>query len=557
MDNEQVNIADNTSISRFLLGFLVAILISLPWLALMYAGQQIIGAPHVPFELFEFLTRILPGGLISLGIEWLIQFVSFLRLGQTSSSGKSVEIFSAYLLALVLLSLLGGLYAVSLQRLKTPWEIRGVLAGLILTIFTILLASWGGWGGTGTLTSVIWLLVIGLTWGVVLAWGVDRLLLSISQPTDSTRNRVLGELAVGSLVITGLAVGLGRWLIPQSRPQEITGTSFTPQPTAIPPTGPPPKAGFEPVPGTRPEITPIEDFYRVDINLLPPGDAEFLDSADPFVQRLLEQGGETDLPADTYILIVDGLVKNPLALSLEDLKSYPPVEHFATLECISNPVGGDLISTTLFQGVRLREVLETAELDPTVIDIKFTCVDGYSESLPLEAALHPETLLCHSMGNQPLTKNHGAPLRLYTPDRFGIKNPKWIIKIEAIDTDYLGFWQQRGWSESGFIKTTTVIDTIQTDSEAQTLIGGIAFAGARGIESVEFRVDQGPWVTAETDRPLSQLTWVLWRASVDLPPGEHEITVRAIDSQGEVQTEKQSRTHPNGATGYHSKKINI
>lgn len=95
------------------------------------------------------------------------------------------------------------------------------------------------------------------------------------------------------------------------------------------------------------------------------------------------------------------------------------------------------------------------------------------------------------MGNQALTKEHGAPLRLYTPDRFGIKIPKWLIKIEAIDTDYQGFWQQRGWSESGFVKTATVIDALQTDSGDQTLVGWIAFAGARGIQSVKGHVDQG------------------------------------------------------------------
>jgi hypothetical protein len=254
---------------------------------------------------------------------------------------------------------------------------------------------------------------------------------------------------------------------------------------------------------------------------------------------------------------VDGLVKNPLALSLEDLKSYPPIEQFATLECISNPIGGDLISTTLFQGVRLRDVLESAEVDPSVVDLKFTCVDGYSESLPLEAAFRPETILCHSMGNQPLTRSHGAPLRLYTPNRFGIKNPKWLIKIEAIDTDYLGFWQQRGWSESGLIKTTSVIDTIVSDSGIQTQVGGIAFSGARGIQGVEWRVDEGPWMTAEIDRPLSNLTWVLWRGSAEISPGEHKITVRAIDGNGGVQTERRSNTHPDGATGYHSKRVTI
>jgi hypothetical protein len=315
--------------------------------------------------------------------------------------------------------------------------------------------------------------------------------------------------------------------------------------------------GFEPVPGTRPEITPIDDFYRVDINLLPPGDVEFLDSADPLVQRLLAQGGDTDLPADTYKLAVAGLVKNPLSLSLADLKSYPKVEQYATLECISNPIGGDLISTTLFQGARLKDILETAELDSNVLDVKFTAVDGYTESLPVQIALHPETLLCYSMGNQPLTKTHGSPLRLYTPNRFGIKNPKWLIKIEAIDTDYQGFWQQRGWTESGIVKTTTVIDTIQTDENNQTLVGGIAFAGARGIQSVELRVNEGEWIPVDLDRALSSLTWVLWRTSLELPPGDHEITVRAIDGKGEVQTERRSGTHLNGATGHHSTSITI
>jgi len=216
-----------------------------------------------------------------------------------------------------------------------------------------------------------------------------------------------------------------------------------------------------------------------------------------------------------------------------------------------------LIGTTLFQGARLKDVLDKAGLETSVLDIKFTCVDGYSESLPVQAAMHPETLLCHSMGNQPLTNKHGSPIRLYTPNRFGIKNPKWIIRIDAIDSDYKGFWQKRGWSESAFIKTTSLIDTTIPETNNLTQVGGIAFAGARGIEAVELSVDESAWVPVELDRPLSPLTWVLWRGSLELAPGEHTITVRAIDSEGEIQTGKSSKTHPSGATGYHSKKITI
>ncbi len=542
---------------RFFSGITVGFFISLPWLALVYAGQQIAGFPQTPFELFELLTWSLPGGIISIGIEYLIEFVSFIGLGQTSAAGKAVEIVAAHLLTLVLLSGLAGLYAITLHRLKFPWILRGLLAGLVLTLFTALVGIWDGWGGISPTIGLIWLLFSGLAWGIGLSWGVERLLRSIDGEIESNRRRVLGELAIGSLVVTGISAGLGRWLAPQQKPVEITGGPITPEAVEPSPTPPPAKAGFEPVTGTRPEITPIDDFYRVDINLLPPGDAEFLDTADPLVQRLLAQGGETDLPADTYKLSVEGLVKNPLSLSLANIKSFPMVEQYATLECISNPIGGDLISTTLFQGTRLKDILETAELNSNVVDIKFTAVDGYTESLPIQIALHPETLLCYSMGNQALTKSHGAPLRLYTPNRFGIKNPKWLIKIEAIDTDYRGFWQQRGWTESGIVKTTTVIDTIQLAANNQTLVGGIAFAGARGIQSVELRVDEGEWKSVDLDRALSPLTWVLWRTSLALPLGTHEITVRAIDGDGEVQTEKRSGTHPNGATGYHTKSITI
>ncbi len=543
--------------NRVLTGISVGFFISLPWLMLMYAGQRLYGWVHIPFEFFEFLSWSLPGQVITISIEALINFVTFTGLGQTSATGKLIEIALAYLLVLVLLSLLAGLYSLTLAKLKTSWAVRGLLAGMLLSFLAILLVSWNGWGGSNLLTGLLWLLSTSLAWGVGLAWGEERYWLAISQRQDPGRKRVLGELALGSAVLTVAAFGIGRWLNLDKAAIEIAQSPTTPEPTKPLPTAPPTKAGFEPVPGTRTEVTPIEDFYRVDINLLPPGDEEFLDSSDPLVQRLLQQGGETDLPADTYLLAVDGLVKNPLALSLNDLKTFPMVEQYATLTCISNPVGGDLISTTLFQGARLKDILETAELDPSVIDIKFTGVDGYSESLPIEAALPPETLLCYSMGNQPLSKVHGAPLRLYTPGRFGIKNPKWIIKIEAIDNDYKGFWQQRGFTDNGIVQTSAVIDTTQDSSDDQVTVGGIAFAGAREIQRVELSIDEGEWTTAELNRPLSQLTWVLWRAALQLTPGEHRITVRAVDGNGDVQTEIKSSSHPNGVTGHHSINITV
>ena len=543
--------------NRFISGLTIGFFISLPWLALMYAGQRLFGWTHVPFKLFEFISWSLPGQAITLSIGTLIRFVTFIGLGQTSATGKLIEIALAYLLVLVMLSLLAGFYAFTIGALKYPWGIRGAITGLILGFLTILLANWNGLGARIDVPDFFWLFGTSLIWGMGLAWGVDRYWLALSQPQDPGRKRVLGQVAIGSAALAAAAVGLGRWFRVGAAGSELVESASAVNLSIPSPTAPASKAGFEPVPGTRPAITPIEDFYRVDINLLPPGDEKFLDSSDPLVQRLLQQGGETDLPAESYILAIDGLVNNPIALSLNDIKSFPMVEQYATLTCISNPIGGDLIGTTLFQGARLKEVLETAELDPNVIDIKFTAVDGYTESIPVEVALDPETLLCYNMGGQPLTRSHGSPLRVYTPGRYGIKNPKWIIKIEAIDSDYKGFWQQRGWTESGFIKTTSVIDTTQIGSDDVTMMGGIAFAGARGIQSVELSVDDGEWMSAELDLPLSQLTWVLWRAALELTPGDHIITVRSVDGEGNVQTAKKSPTQPDGGTGHHSIRITI
>src|SRR3990170_295602 len=542
---------------RLITGAALGSLVGLPYLAIVYAGQQIDRLPLVPVDLFEWLTRLLPGRVVTLGLEGMINLLHALQLGPTSILGKAAEFALAYLVTLLSLAGFGALYGATFERLKVSWPVRGVLTGFVLAVLASLLANWGGWGKSGPVIGAGWILITTLGWGLVLAWSIDRVLPTLAGEQDAGRRRALGQLTLGSLAFTALAIGLGRWLGQRDQPLPIVQEISTPTPTAPPPTPPPTQAGFSLIPGTRPEITPIDDFYRVDINLLPPGQEDLAEAADNLTKRLLAQGGETDLPAASYVLEIGGLVNQSLTLDLAAIRAFPQVEQYATLACISNPVGGDLISTTLFQGIRLKDVLARAGLQAAAVDIRFTCVDGYTESLPVESALDPRTLLCYAMGNHPLSQEHGAPIRLYTPDRFGMKNPKWIIKIEAVAEDYHGYWEQRGWSEQAWVQTTSVIDTLQTDGSHRTQVGGIAFAGARGIERVELRVDSDEWLPAEVNRPLSPLTWVLWRAILDIPPGEHEVTVRAVDEQGEVQTVERSGAHPDGATGLHSESILI
>ena len=542
---------------RAFTGLTISLYVSIPWIALNYAGYQLAGLPLVPVELFELVTRLLPGGLVTTGLEVMIRILHTLDLGPTSVLGKTAEFIMAYLFTFLSLVALGILYAAAAGRRQGRWVVGGILAGIVLGVLASLVAFLSGWRASNLLPGVSWIMGISIAWGLGLSWGIVRVDEALSLRDRTGRRRALAQLAIGSLALAGLAAGIGRWLVKRPDEQLAAVETGTPLPELPTPTPPPARAGFVPVDGTRPEITPVNRFYRVDINLLPPGQEDFSRETDKLTQRLMAQGGETDLPAESYILAVDGLVEKPLALSLDAIMAFQRIEQYATLSCISNPVGGDLIGTTLFQGARLRDILERAGVKPEAAYLKFTSVDGYTESLPIESAMDPETLLCYGMGDQPLTREHGSPIRLYTPDRFGMKNPKWIIKIEAIPEEYFGYWEQRGWSQDAWVQTTSVIDVAETGQNGPVEVGGIAFSGARGIQRVEVRADEGEWIPVELNRALSPLTWVLWRTELELSPGTHEIHVRAVDGMGEIQTEKRSNTHPDGATGYNQKKVDV
>jgi hypothetical protein len=112
------------------------------------------------------------------------------------------------------------------------------------------------------------------------------------------------------------------------------------------------------------------------------------------------------------------------------------------------------------------------------------------------------------------------------------------------------------------IHATSVIDTIAVDmtligADHRKLvpIGGIAYAGARGISRVEVQTDGGPWELAELRTPLSQLTWVIWRYAWPYQPGKHTLTVRCYDGNGTPQIATPSPPEPNGATGLDSKSM--
>ena len=289
-----------------------------------------------------------------------------------------------------------------------------------------------------------------------------------------------------------------------------------------------------------PEITPTDRFYVVSKN--PPG-------FDP------------DVEADKWLLQVGGLVGQPARITYQQLRAMPSVEQLQTLECISNEVGGDLISNAKWKGVRLRDILARAGgPGAKAVKVAFHCADGYTESIPVGDAMNPTTVLAYEMNGEPLLKAHGFPARLLVPGLFGMKNPKWISRIEVVDYDFQGYWERSGWSDEAVVKTMSKATTLKrTHPLGEIPVGGIAYAGDRGIKEVEYSVDAGKsWQKAEVKSPLGPFTWVLW-AAVWTPgaAGEYTVKVRAKDGGGVLQAVKETATLPDGASGYHTLRVRV
>ncbi len=246
-----------------------------------------------------------------------------------------------------------------------------------------------------------------------------------------------------------------------------------------------------------------------------------------------------------------------MSLTLDELRSRPAVSQFVTMQCISNPVGGDLTGTSRWTGVPFKDLLAEAGLQAAAVGIAVQSADGYYETVSRADALDDRTLLVYEMNGDPLAADHGFPLRIYIPDRYGMKQPKWITHMEAVAQPQTGYWVERGWSQEARPQTVSVIDTValeaQSGSSATVPVGGIAWAGARGISKVEVQVDDGAWTEVVLRvPPLSPLTWVQWRYDWPYQAGRHTFRVRAYDAKGAPQTAEVNDTFPNGATGYHA-----
>ena len=360
-----------------------------------------------------------------------------------------------------------------------------------------------------------------------------------------TRGAFLRILAASAVALPIIFLGVDKLLSRQNETQELPSTT----PNLLPRTGPRPRGFEDPnlAPLLASEITPTYLFYRIDINPIIP-----------------------QVDSKSWNLTIKGLVEKPITINYDQIRSMPSVQEYVTLECISNKIGGDLISTALWKGVRLSQLLEKAVIKPNVKYVVFRCADGYDVGVPIEKSQMEGAILAYEMNYAPLTAKHGFPVRAIVPGLYGMMNPKWLTEIELVDTVYQGYWQRLGWSNiaqdnagSSILipgqaparqRFRTLDETADSSYGGKVPIAGIAFAGTRGISKVEVSTDGGTtWKTAQIKDPLSKYTWVLWTAGY-IPPNQenYKIVVRATDKSGKTQTTDMNPPFPNGATGFHT-----
>jgi DMSO/TMAO reductase YedYZ molybdopterin-dependent catalytic subunit len=451
---------------------------------------------------------------------------------------------SGVLLALVVLGGVAGLLARRRRAVATALLVALAVLGVLASVTRT------GATGLDALPALIGAgVAIALLWWLAPAAG-DRPAAapvpvpSMAQPGEAAaspfdrRSFLLRAAAVGigAVLVAGAGrqLGRGRAAIEAARVDLRSRLQHRLHKVAVPP-------GVDEGPsGVAPWVTPVGDFYRIDTSLTPPL-----------------------LTPDNWRLRVHGMVDKELELTYTDLLERRLVDSWVTLCCVSNEVGGPLISNARWTGVRIDDLLAAAGPQAGADAVLSRSVDGWTCSTPLAALTDGrDALLAVAMNGEALPVEHGFPVRMVVPGLYGyVSATKWVVDMEVTRFARISaYWTDRGWSEQAPVKTSSRIDVPDTGanvSAGSVAVGGVAWAQHRGIDAVEVRVDDGPWHRATLAAEPTIDSWRQWHWRWSAEAGDHTLAVRAVDGDGTVQTGAVTGVLPDGATGYHTVSVRV
>ncbi len=272
-------------------------------------------------------------------------------------------------------------------------------------------------------------------------------------------------------------------------------------------------------------LTKVGDFYRMSKNAVDP-------TIDPRAWRL-------EVTADGRRLA---------SFSYSELLRLPRLDRFVTLRCISNTLSSDLMGNAAWSGIHLHQLIARDRVPNDAIAVAFEGVDGHGDSLSIDYAFSDETLLALGMNGNTLDRRHGFPIRVLCPRYFGFKHIKWLKEIRFVTQPYVGTYQKMGYEREAPVHTMCSIDNVKRE-QGRLLCGGIAFAGSRGIQRVQVRLGDGDWVDAELEAGLAPLSWVRYRAELTDDPNAPTLQARAVDGEGNWQSDKIVPMFPAGVAG--------
>jgi len=364
-----------------------------------------------------------------------------------------------------------------------------------------------------------------------------------------TRETTRRDMLKGSVALAGLGVlGFPDWAFP-ALAQEATLVPFTDLPETLVLERTPDRRIID-LRTIRGVFTPADQFFTT------------------------QHYGHPEIDTGAYRLRVSGLVDRPLSLSLDDLRAMPSRELVFGFECSGNrgPVNG-LSSNGRWQGVPVRSVLERAGVQTNAREVVFFGADRgeeevdfrgraypveqqYGRSLQRDQALSDEPLLAYSLNDEPLTTHQGSPLRLLVPGWYGAPNVKWLSEIHVQEDQYLGKYQARWyrtlrgemvngemkWVETAItkmrLKSFVARVTRETTDGSRHNVFGVVLNDGTPLRSVEVKVDDGPWQLATLDPATTseRYGWKFFNYTWNnATPGEHSVTSRATDVNGNVQ----------------------
>ena len=561
---------------------ITGVMLTAPLVAIMYLANAWFDLSFPPFDVFDWIARMLPGDVVTFGIDLMVDTLMLLGVSvkDFAKTAEQLMALGMFLAAGVVATII--VFGIVERRIASGWRYLGVACGAVVGAPAAIITASIGQSPLDPMTNFVWTMLVSVIWGASAVGMGNRLLIppkttlavddsgDVVETAEERAVEVLGRrqflvrMGVATATVTVVGAGIGRIMEgaeqrrleeEQARLQEelqraraeLASSSQTA------PAGPPisdmlPNADdpLKPALGTRPEYTAVRDHYQIFIRSTP-----------------------TRIEEANWTLPITGLVSNPLTLTLSDIMmKYEPRSEFVTLSCISNRIGGDLISTTYWTGASLQDILADVRPTDEAQYLIIECGDGFYETVDLDLINSDKrVMLAYAWDEKPIPWDHGFPLRIWIPDRFGMKQPKWITSIEVVSEYKAGYWVERNWDKDAIVRATSVIDTIAVDAIVEEgdqkliPIGGIAYAGARGISKVEVRVnrgfdsndpaDEGPWMEAQLREPLSDVSWVIWRYDWPFEDGEWEFEVRCVEKDGSPQIEGVASPRPSGATGIH------